>query len=702
MLRGFHLILTFALLAVLPIGAYVQSRNGAGSPLRRDAAVAADVQFFMNDQVMAGMTNESGRTILAAGSDPLGGLRQAAAHWDSPPDSILRTKVAGTTDAGYVFNDGVNVILVANSPESRSVVGEALAVAVPWSFDNGLIFDSDIIFSDAGLFLGRPLEFTTDIVEGAIHLPSVASHEIGHSHGLNHSGVAGATMFARTSTSTNVQETPKQDDLTFVRDVYRMPDVGARFGSIQGMVSRSGGGTANGVFVAAVDPSSGVVVSTLTNFTNGTFDTGPIPPGNYFISAEPVDGPAITSDFPGVSGFDLDVRDGFFGGNGNPQMVSVAAGKGIAAANFAIETGAKSLEIRRLGIGPANGNSIDTHGPSPRELKPGEAYDLFLWGPGIDGTLTNANVRIFGNAVTIRPGSVAFAPGFGTFGDGVYTGSFVRMTVDVAASVQGIHLATVAVFKGAEAAVFTGGLVIKRPDPEFTSAGLAHSARLEAGNVAEEEIVALFGLALADFDQFAVLPLGTQLGGASVDVTDSQGVTRPCLMFAAVSDIGRAFAQLNFMIPDGTATGAGSLRVRRASGGSHTIAINVVPVNPGIFTANSQGTGFPAANTLRFVDGALTQTSLVTAAPIDLGAANHQVFLSLFLTGVRNGNPAAVQVSIGGMPMTTIFGPAESPEFAGLDQLNVLLERVLIGRSLVQVVITVDGIVANVVQINIL
>ena len=61
-----------------------------------------------------------------------------------------------------------------------------------------------------------------------------------------------------------------------------------------------------------------------------------------------------------------------------------------------------------------------------------------------------------------------------------------------------------------------------------------------------------------------------------------------------------------------------------------------------------------------------------------------------------------MQVTIGGVPMTTVFGPAPSNEFEGLDQLNVLLERVLIGRGLVQVVVTVDGVVANVVEINIL
>ena len=170
--------------------------------------------------------------------------------------------------------------------------------------------------------------------------------------------------------------------------------------------------------------------------------------------------------------------------------------------------------------------------------------------------------------------------------------------------------------------------------PPFTSAGLVHAARFEAGDVAEQEIVSLFGLFLADFNADAVLPLGTQLGGASVDVTDSQGVTRPCLMLAARVETDVSSAQLNFIIAAGTATGPAMLTVRRASGGSHSITIHVVEVAPGIFTANSSGSGVPAANALRFVDGQLTDTSLVfdvtafpfQATPIDLGPANHRCF----------------------------------------------------------------------------
>jgi uncharacterized protein (TIGR03437 family) len=179
-------------------------------------------------------------------------------------------------------------------------------------------------------------------------------------------------------------------------------------------------------------------------------------------------------------------------------------------------------------------------------------------------------------------------------------------------------------------------------------------------------------------------------------------------MFAARIQQGGG-SQLNFMIPEGTALGAATLTVRRASGGGASTPINVIAVAPGIFTANASGSGVPAANVLRFVNGAFTEIFLAADVsvfpfqpkPIDLGPANHQVFLSLFGTGMRNAAPGSVEVTIDGLPMTA-FGPAPSPEFEGLDQLNVLLDRALIGRGLVTVVVKIAGITANVVQISVL
>jgi len=98
------------------------------------------------------------------------------------------------------------------------------------------------------------------------------------------------------------------------------------------------------------------------------------------------------------------------------------------------------------------------------------------------------------------------------------------------------------------------------------------------------------------------------------------------------------------------------------------------------------------------------QNSFV-ALPIDLGpdigAATDQVILALFGTGWRNRTAlSAVNVSVGGTASSLLYA-GEQPTLAGVDQINVRLPRTLIGRGLVNVVVTVDRQEANTVQIAI-
>jgi uncharacterized protein (TIGR03437 family) len=59
-----------------------------------------------------------------------------------------------------------------------------------------------------------------------------------------------------------------------------------------------------------------------------------------------------------------------------------------------------------------------------------------------------------------------------------------------------------------------------------------------------------------------------------------------------------------------------------------------------------------------------------------------------------------VTVKIGGMDAEVQYA-GRQPEFAGLDQVNVLLPRELAGRGEVDVVLKVDGHAANLVRVNI-
>ena len=356
-----------------------------------------------------------------------------------------------------------------------------------------------------------------------------------------------------------------------------------------------------------------------------------------------VGGMTSSSDFPASS----NAFQSTFGGGQFDGFLAVLDSN-LQAVEYSTYVGGQGFDV--FFADAADGNRIHVGGLTSSNNLPSSPDALQAGFAGsIDGYLLTLNLGAKGTS------TVEFSTYFGGVGQDLL--SRPKTTPDggvlLFGSSQGFRTTPGVVGENygggpSDAAIFKVGGGMGGPPPiEFTADGLVHSARLEVGDVAEEEIVSLFGLFLADFDASAVLPLGTQLGGASVDVTDSQGVTRPCLMFAAVTENEqRAFSQLNFMIPDGTATGPATLTVRRSSGGSLSIAINVVEVAPGIFTANASGSGVPAANALRFVDSVLTDTSFVfdagafpfQATPIDLGPANHQVFLSLFLTGVRNGS----------------------------------------------------------------
>jgi uncharacterized protein (TIGR03437 family) len=146
-------------------------------------------------------------------------------------------------------------------------------------------------------------------------------------------------------------------------------------------------------------------------------------------------------------------------------------------------------------------------------------------------------------------------------------------------------------------------------------------------------------------------------------------------------------------------------------GSSAVGAVNVVPVAPGLFAANSDGQGVAAAVALRVkADGSQsfepvarfdsTQNRFV-AVPIDMGAESDQVFLILYGTGVRfRSSLATVSARIGGADAQVTFAGAQD-QFVGLDQVNVRLPRSLTGRGDVDVALIADGQAANIVSINV-
>lgn len=94
-------------------------------------------------------------------------------------------------------------------------------------------------------------------------------------------------------------------------------------------------------------------------------------------------------------------------------------------------------------------------------------------------------------------------------------------------------------------------------------------------------------------------------------------------------------------------------------------------------------------------------TRSFVAVPIDFGAADDQVFLILYGTGFHyRSSLAGVTATVGGVARPVVYAGL-APEFVGLDQTNLRLDRSLAGSGDVEVRLTADGKTANTVRINV-
>ncbi|MEK7829791.1 MAG: N-acetylmuramoyl-L-alanine amidase, partial [Acidobacteriota bacterium] len=236
------------------------------------------------------------------------------------------------------------------------------------------------------------------------------------------------------------------------------------------------------------------------------------------------------------------------------------------------------------------------------------------------------------------------------------------------------------------------------------------AASFSGSSLAGASIVAAFGDNLASAVQVgSSSPLPVSLAGTSVTVRDSANVEKLARLFFVSP------GQINFLMPEGLATGAASILVTNGEGKLSAGTVNIAAVAPALFAANSNGRDVPAAVVLRIkADGSQIYEPVAVfdqaqnkfvAAPIDLGPdlgnASDQVFLVGYGTGLRGRSSlAAVSVKIGGVNSEALFaGAAEG--FFGLDQINARIPRSLIGKGEVDLELTVDGVKANVLKLKI-
>lgn len=231
-------------------------------------------------------------TINATGSDSildgshLPALQLAIRAWNDATGTTA-TLVEDTSAFSRARTDweadDIHSILFDEVDSSGYFPGGTGTVAVTpvWFNNSGVIVDADVLFN------GVDFAFSTDSAGTDFDVQDVATHELGHLLGLDHSGWAGGTMYPYVDPAVTLHRSISDDDERGLRDAYPT----GSFSTITGRVTRASDGTpVAGANVAAVDAQGRVRAGALAG-PLGTYSLRGLPADTYTVWAGPLDQP---------------------------------------------------------------------------------------------------------------------------------------------------------------------------------------------------------------------------------------------------------------------------------------------------------------------------------------------------------------------------------------------------------------------------
>ena len=369
--------------------------------------------------------------IQEAGSDDIPdgshatALRNAIDAWNDVAGSSARL-VENTSPVQQARTDwgssSIHLLLFDEDNSSGYFPSGSGTVAVTpiWFYSGGAISDADVLFN------GKGFRFTTEGTPGRFDVQDVATHELGHLLGLDHTGVAGASMYPYVDTTVSLHRSLAEDDAGGLRHAY--PE--GPQARLTGRVLRSvGSGGVAGAFVCARDEHGRLAGSALAD-SSGSYVIGGLTGGTYTVYARPLDQPVSAANL--TSGHTV-VTD-FEAGHASGTHV---VGPG--------DTGA----VPDLLVGPdvtvSLGRSSDNF---PLRSVRGQTTALTIHGAGLvpGSTLTASDPDV---TVTVLS----------------WLGSLVTLQVTVPAGEPRGHVDLEVLTPGGDRSILPGGLEVTPPDP---------------------------------------------------------------------------------------------------------------------------------------------------------------------------------------------------------------------------------------------
>ncbi|MCR4314757.1 MAG: matrixin family metalloprotease [Planctomycetes bacterium] len=367
-----HASIAISLLACIAIApyalSYTQIRGSDSKPAIWDL-----------DENIRQLTNvEAGRVIYqidtGGTADDLSGM--PFDEFQAIQNSFQRWEQVGTSNVAFQYNGKVSGMNAAADETNILKWTNDLSAgvfAVTWT-----TFQEDTTITDADLLFNESFHWATSDAIGANPEPrgtvgradieNIATHEIGHFIGFDHTFIGKGTMYASSDTGFISLRTLEADDVGLVSAVYPSSSFFTTFGKVQGIVTSNSdvifGAHVNLIDATTLEP----VIGTHTD-KQGVYTIEGVPPGNYYVYCGQMRSSELGNSYYGTiqQTFITELYPDITVPAATPQIVSIAAGQTVTNVNFDValtgspgESDDTSSSAQELPIGRFISSRIET------------------------------------------------------------------------------------------------------------------------------------------------------------------------------------------------------------------------------------------------------------------------------------------------------------------------------------------------------
>ena len=289
-----RLLIALCLFIAAPLVAYIPQQRSIGGTVTslRWSTSSFPIEWRMNPTVGQNITGSREQADV---------FRAGFAEWTGISTADI-SFVEGSTTNPDIKPEFDEINLITTNVSAADFNSGAVGLTAAFSFDTtgldsfgrtiefvGQIIEADIMFNPDVSF-----SLSTTTPSDRFDLESVATHEVGHLLGLDHSNILSSAMFPTILAGISFPRTIGLDDRIGLSSIYPNSSFSS-LGSISGTVRTTANAAVFGAMVVALDPNGQAAASAVTN-PAGLFTIQGLSPGNYTVYAEPMNQPFTVSD----------------------------------------------------------------------------------------------------------------------------------------------------------------------------------------------------------------------------------------------------------------------------------------------------------------------------------------------------------------------------------------------------------------------